>query len=348
MRNSRFLVVLALIALLGMAAYAWSLKQRIARSSPVAGHNDSPKDDVLAAYKQMEKAVQAGDGNLYLSLQSQKKLNEVDQQAQEQFRKGFPANPSVRYEVLGVRTRDDHAAVLGKITDPRSTAPQYYLVKFVLEMGSWKIAEDLTDGDPIDTSALDAAVPPKDGAFSRSGSPWNEVPYAATNTERFKKNEINWEMRATMDESFLYIRLEAKAPLPAPGTEIAPEVAKSFRGVPSAPESMVIKTGAGKQFGLQVSDNPLTRATFDENGRAISNRYFMEYLLFLRNAAHEVLFSDGTKDSFDPLIAVEERFVDVKIPLRCLGIDAADSKIEITDANSVPKILSYQVSRFSR
>jgi len=60
---------------------------------------------VLATFKLLEKAVQTGDGNLYLSLQSQKKLEKTDKQAQEQFRKGFAADPSVRYEALDVRTR---------------------------------------------------------------------------------------------------------------------------------------------------------------------------------------------------------------------------------------------------
>lgn len=350
MRNSRLLfalVAFVLIAVLGVAAYAWFSKEGSARSSDLAAGDESAKDGVLAAYRQLEKAVQTGDGNLYLSLQSQKKLHEVNGEALEQFRKGFTADPSVRYEVLGVRTRDVHAAVLGRITDSTSAAPQYYLAKFVLEKGAWKIAQDLTDGEPIDTSALEAAVPPKDGAFSRAGSPWNKVPYATTNTKWFKEKEINWKMQATQDESFLYIRFEAKAPLPAPSTEIAPDEAKSFKGIPSMPDIMVIKTGAGKQFELQVSDNPMTRATFDENGRATSNRYFMEYSFTLRNAARERLFSDGTKDSFDPLIAAEERFVDVRIPLKCLSVDAANSNIEITEADSLSKILPYQVSRLS-
>jgi hypothetical protein len=347
MRNSRFLV-LGLTAVLSVAACAWFLNDRKTGSPVLSGHSDTGRDDVLVTYKQMEKAVQTGDGNLYLSLQSQKKLNALDKQTREQFRKGFSANSSVRYEVLGSKSREDHAAVLGRIIDANGAAPYYYLVKFELENGNWKIADDRMDQDPIDASALDAAVPPKDGFFLRSRSPWNKVPYASMNTKRFKEAELAWKLQATKDESFLYLRFEAAVPLPAPDSEITGGDAKSFKGVLPAPDSMVIKMGAGKEFGLQVADNPVTRATFGENGRATSNRYFMNYSFSLRNAAHEVLFSDDTNDSFDPLIAVEDRFITVKVPLRCLGIDAADSTIEIAEANSVAKILPYQVGRFSQ
>jgi len=170
--------------------------------------------------------------------------------------------------------------VLGKITDSNSAAPQYYLVKFVLENGSWKIAQDELSEKPIDPSALEAAVPAKDGAFTRAGSPWNKIPYSSANTKWFKENEIDWKMQGTQDESFLYIRFEAKIPLPTPGTEIPPDDAKAFKtGAPSAPGAMVIKTAGGKGFNLQIADNPMTRATFDESGRATSNRYFVEYSL---------------------------------------------------------------------
>jgi len=337
MKISRLLVALALSAVIGAAAFVWFSKQSRERALFAdTGSADQKPDDVIDAYKQLEQAVRTGNGKLYLSMQSQKRLAA---RGQAQAPDG-PADPSVRYAILGVRRRDDLAAVLGKITDSRGGAPQFYLVKFMKENSSWKVADDLISDQPMDASVLYAAVPPVDGSFVRAGSPWGQLPDAATNP-RFTASGIKWNLRATRDESFLYVRFEARIPLPAPDTELS-----KSESTPQAPDSMIIKTGAGKQFGLQVADNPTTRATFGEDGRATSNRFFMQYSFSLRNAAHDDLFSEGTGNSIAPLINVEQQFVTVKIPLKCLGIDSTDSTIEISEANSIAKILPYPVSPF--
>ncbi|HXH50594.1 MAG TPA: hypothetical protein VNM47_14735 [Terriglobia bacterium] len=273
-------------------------------------------------------------------------MGEAGEKFIQQLSKGFPPDPSVRYTLIGVRIRNDHAAVLGKITRSTSSAPQYYLGKLVLEKGAWKIAEDLLDQRPIDASALEAAIPPVGGAFSHSGSPWKKVPYAGINTKWFKENQIDWKLQATADESFLYIRFESKTPLPAPGTEI-PRTDKA-EGIPPSPNVMVIRTAGGKNFSLVLSSNPMTRATFDEAGRATSNRFFVQYSFALKNPAGATLFSDSTRDTFDPLIAVQDRFLDPRLPLKCLSVETAGSSIEIKEANSLAKILPYQVATFLR
>jgi len=206
----------------------------------------------------------------------------------------------------------------------------------------------MTDTDRIDTSALEAAVPARDGAFSRVGFPWANIPYATNNSKWFKENDILWKMQATQDESFLYIRFEAKASLPTPGMELPAEDVKSFKGIPAAPDSLAIETAEGKKFELQVADNPMTRSTFDESGRATSNRYFMEYSFIVRNPNRDSLFSDETKDSFEALTAVQDRDIDIKLPLKALGINPVSSAVEIVETNSLAKLLPYQVGRFSQ
>ena len=127
---------------------------------------------------------------------SQKKIEEAkNTQLLEQLRQGFPADPSVRYELRGMKTRGDHAAILGKIVSS-NRPPQYHLVKFILENGSWKIVEEDLNSNPMDPSALEAAVPPQDGAFARAGSPWDKVPYASENTKWFKEDQIGWKLKA--------------------------------------------------------------------------------------------------------------------------------------------------------
>ena len=317
--------------------------------SLAAATDGRSKDAVIAIYKLQEKAVQTGDGNLYFSLRSRQKLEELgDKQAQEQLRKQFAGDPSVRYELDAVKMSGDHAALLGRIKYATSAGPQFYQAKFVFEDGSWKIADDKISGEPINIVALEAALPPKDGAFIRLGSPWDKVPYAGTNGERFKESQIDWKMQATVDESFLYIRFASRTSLPPAGSEIEAEAAKSLKGMPSAPDSMIIKTGAGKEFELQVAANPMTRGTFDASGHAASNRYFAQYSLTLRDRAGNDLFSDGTSDSFAPLIGVQDQYLEVKLPLKCLGISSAPPPIEIREVNSLAKILPYSVLSVTR
>jgi hypothetical protein len=99
-------------------------------------------------------------------------------------------------------------------------------------------------------------------------------------------------MQATRDESFLCIRFEARVPLPTPGKEVYEDnsvLGKPVRdGGPSAPSTMKIKiSGArsGQEFNFQTGDAVQTRATFDEKGHATGNRFFVDYMLTLRDSA---------------------------------------------------------------
>src|SRR5262245_10445062 len=99
----RYFLVLA-IALVSKPMV--QVRPRAAQSgAPAAASvgNESSNEALLATYKLLEKAMQTGDGDLYLSVHSQVKLDQTDKQAQERFRKGFPADPSVRYEVIAVK-----------------------------------------------------------------------------------------------------------------------------------------------------------------------------------------------------------------------------------------------------
>ncbi|HET9179715.1 MAG TPA: hypothetical protein VFQ24_15275 [Terriglobia bacterium] len=342
-QNRLFAFVLILV--LATPVHSWSSKGRSETPPVPATRDNSSRNAVVAVFRSLEKSEQTGNGKLYLSVQSRRKLDEAGEKFIQQFSKGFPPDPAVRYTLMGVRIRNGHAAVLGKITRSTSPAPQYYLGKLVLEKGSWKIAEDLLDQEPIGASALEAAIPPEGGAFSRSGSPWSKVPYAAINAKWFKPSEVEWELQATTDESFVYVRFEARAPLPTPGAELPAKA--TLKEIPPSPNVMVIRTPNGKNFSIILSSNPMTRATFDEAGRATSNRFFVQYSFTVKNAAGATLFSGSTRDTFDPLIAMHDRFLDLRLPLKSLSVEGPGSGMEIREANSLAKILPYQVGRFS-
>lgn len=335
-----------------------ALQNKGADAPSPAAQADSPQqseDAVRAAFTLFEKAVHEGDAALWFSLQSGKALAQIDDAQKDSFRKFFHASPEIHYVPLAVRANASHGIVSCRIDRSSPTTPGYEIMKFVQENGAWKIDEESFSDSAPDPRALSALLPPSDGAFIRAGSRWTSVPYAEANTKFFKDDELDWKMQATRDESFLYIRFEAKAPLPAPGKEVYEDNSapgKPVRdGGPPPPPIMKIKinSGSGEQeLNFQANDAVQTRATFDEKGHAASNRFFVDYMLTLRDGADTVIFSNDTNDTFSPLVAVNDRFLNLKIPLKSLGLEKMSSpKIEIEEANSLAKILPYQVAQDS-
>jgi hypothetical protein len=306
----------------------------------------SPQEDaVLAAYKLIEKAVRNGDGDLWLRLQDRKTLTEMGADGQEKMRRGVRARPSIRYNPVAVRVKNDEAVVIGRALD------QYHTILFRLENGTWKIDQEKWSNVPIDSAVLFAILPPDPGAFARAGSPWQNVPYASRNSKYFKPEEVLWKLQATYDESFLYIRIEAERQFPAHGTEIAADAAKRIdTGAPRGWPVMEIVTKAPPaEFRFRITDVISSWSTFDSSGKANSIRYFVAYSFIVDRQGDQNLFDNNTGDPSSRLLAVHEQFIDMKIPLKVLGVDGVVRPgIEIADANSANKFLPYQVSRFSR
>lgn len=313
-----------------------------------------PEDAIKAAVGQLEKAVQTGDGALWLSLQSTKRLSEMNDTQQAEFKKSVRAAPDYHYVPQTVRASANHGIASCRV-GRSDNSMQYEVIKFVQEDRAWKIEEEGMSDSLPDPRGLSALLPPADGAFLRAGSPWPRVPYAAANVKFFKDAEFDWKLQATADESFLYLRFEARAPLPAPGKEIFADHSAPGGpvrdGGPPPPPIMKIKLAGktgGQEFTVQASDTVQTRSTFDPNGKANSNRFFVDYTLTLWSGKDAVVLTNDTNDTFSPLVAVHDRFLDLKIPLTGLGLATGDSPaIAIEEANSFAKILPYQVGRSS-
>jgi len=314
------------------------------------------QDAVLAAYQLRGKALREGDGALWLNLQSRETRDKMSPEQKAAMAR-FPAQPGAQFVALASAATSRQGAVIGRIDGSTQTF-RYEVVKYALEDGGWKIVAESLSESPIDSRSLSAILPPADGAFTRGGSPWANVPYAELNTKRFKDSELEWRMRATSDESFLYVRWEAKVTLPASGAEMHanPAMKSSVTsGGPSSPPVMQIRvTGSGinpqaQDFSFQSSEVTQTKATFGEDGKATSNRFFVVYQLALRDHADEVIFDNDSEDTFTRLISPEERFLDVKIPLKSIGLDGKNpATIDLKEANSLSKILPYHVQPFSR
>jgi hypothetical protein len=286
----------------------------------------SPDDQVLALYKQMEKAEQSGDANAWVGLWSRESASNA-----EKMRPYLRPRPDAHYTMSKTFVQGDEAALLGQIGKD-----QFLSMRLVKEDGRWKIKDQVFSDKAFPADSVYATIPPAAGAFERAGAPWQNVAPAFDKAEAARRG---WQVRATYDESFLYIRIESSTPIPAPGSQAE----KPPMGWP------VMKVGVSGvgEFVLHATANIGDQATFDESGRANSHRHFVAYWLMLERA-DQMVFQATAGLQPDPLVQAGEHFFDVRVPLRTLGVaDAMRTKITIGDAQW-PKtaIFSLEVPQY--
>ena len=271
----------------------------------------SAENQVLAVYSQMEKAEQTGDASAFVGLWSRESASNA-----EKMRPYFRARPDAHYTSSKVLVQGDDAVLLGQIGKA-----QFLSMRLVKEDGLWKIKDQLWSETPYNADSVYAMIPPPPGAFERAGSPWQNAAPAFDGAEAAKKG---WQVRATFDESYLYIRIESPTPLPAPGS--------TLQRPPSGWPVMKIGVAGGAEFVLYDSADIGDQATFDKSGRADSHRPFVAYSLRLERGGQPVFQVTAGLDPA-PLVRVADRFFDVRVPLRTMGVtDASRTKITIGDA----------------
>jgi hypothetical protein len=269
------------------------------------------EDQVLAVYKQMEKAEQTGDANAFVGLWSRETVANA-----EKMRPYFRARPDAHYTSSRVFIQGDDAVLLGQIGEE-----QFLGMRLVKEDGLWKIKDQVWSQQPYAADSVYAMIPPPAGAFKRAGAPWQNIAPAFNPAEAAKHG---WQVRATYDESFLYLRIESSEPVPAPGSQ-------AEKPPMGWPVMKVGVSGAG-EFVLHATANIGDQATFDEHGRANSHRPFVSYWLMLERADHVIFQANAGLDP-DPLIRAGDHSFEVRIPLRTMGVsDASRTKITIGDA----------------
>jgi hypothetical protein len=277
----------------------------------IACRAQSPEDQVLAVYRQMEKALQSGDADTFIGLWSRESSQDL-----EKMRPAIHPRPDLYYTMSKVYVQGDQAVLLGQYGKD-----EFLSIRFVKEDGRWKIADQAFSGNAYPAEAVYAMLPPAAGAFERAGAPWRNVAPALDNVAGAKQG---WQVRSTYDESFLYIRIESSTPMPAPGTpaETPPM---------GWPVMKVGVSGVG-EFVLHANANIGDHATFDKSGRANSHRHYVAYWLMLERA-DKMIFQAWAGLDPSPLIQAGDRFLDVRVPLRTMGVtDASHTKISIGDA----------------
>jgi hypothetical protein len=274
----------------------------------------------------MEKAQQSGDANTWVGLWSRESAANA-----EKMRPYLRPRPDVHYTSSRVFVRGDEAALLGQYGKD-----EFLSMRFVKEDGRWKIKDQAFSDKAYHADSVYAMIPPAAGAFERAGSPWQNIAPAFDTAEAAKHG---WQVRATYDESFLYVRIESSMPIPAPGSQAE----KPPMGWP------VMKVGVSGvgEFVLRATANIGDQATFDESGRANSHQHYVAYWLMLERA-DQMIFQAWAGLEAHPLVQAGDHVLDVRVPLRTMGVaDAGRTQITIGDAQW-PKtaIFSLAVPQF--
>lgn len=270
-----------------------------------------PEDQVLAVYRQMEKAEQSGDANAWVGLWSRESASNA-----EKMRPYLRPRPDAHYTSSKTFVQGDEAVLLGQ-----NGKDQFLSMRFVKEDGRWKIKDQFFSDKAYPAESVYAMIPPAAGAFERAGAPWQNVAPAFDKADAAKHG---WQVRATYDESFLYIRIESSTPIPAPGSPAE----KPPMGWP------VMKVGVSGvgEFVLHATANIGVQETFDESGHANGHRHYVAYWLMLERAG-QMIFQAWADLHPNPLVQAGDNFFDVRVPLRTMGVaDATHTKITIGDA----------------
>jgi len=303
----------------------------------IKARTGTPESTVIQIYELLEKSLRTGDGKLWLELRSQTVLDEMTEDRKRSLEEDLPPQPNVHLHLSSVVVQTDAAAVFGKFVGEGGDS-QFHAVQFVLENGTWKILKETLAEGPIHQASF---LPPQGGAFTREGFPWSDVPYA----EVVPGIGETWATQAVYDESFLYLRFEGDLDLPSVGEEVADQIVPSLPLMPLAEIEVVPSQSGGRpgnRFTVTIADVTTQRPIFDETGKALSTRYFMNYSLALQDEEGEVIFYDFA-DSLDRLIAVDGRSIEVKIPGDSLGPDNADvARVILHDR--MGRFLPYEVS----
>jgi hypothetical protein len=325
------------------------LEQSMTGSDADGAKPAATEQSVVAAYKKMEEADRKGDAEAWFSLRDKKTLESMSPAVKDAIRKGGRKRPAVRYEPVTVRVRNDRAVLIGKVTDPAAGTTQYQSVVFVVEDSAWKISREQWSETPIDPFVLYGLLPPESGAFIRAGLPWKRIAYATVNTEIVGKKEVTWKMQAVFDESFLYIRYEWPTEIPQPGAKLKPELGAAGKtGGPPPPPAMEIKLrGLGAEYDSGQHD--MSVSVTDVVSTGSGGHFSVNYSMAVKKVAGEDVFEYlSANDSVGHLLAVQDRFIDLRIPLGGLGpTDHAAVSTTLEEAGTVLHVLPYKVELFS-
>jgi hypothetical protein len=173
---------------------------------------------------------------------------------------------------------------------------------------------------------------------------------------RFVREDSHWKIRDQVFSDKAYPAESVYAVIPpaagafdragAPWQNVATAFSQAEVPPMGWPVMKIAVSGVG-EFALHASANIGDDATFEENGRANDHRHYVAYWLLLERA-NRMIFQTWAGLHPDPLIQAAGNALDLRVPLRAMGIaDSRQTKIVIGDAQG-PKsaIFSLEAQQY--
>ena len=188
-------------------------------AAALAAQNRSTEEQgVLVAYRQMEEADRHGDGRLWFSLRDRKTLDSMHARVREMILKG--GRPAIGQIRRAGRKSSRHPSRSCRQSDRR--AKRHHSVRHSPVQGRRQPLESCqgtVERQALGSFCSVSLVSTGGRRISARRLALERDPVRHTKPPCTGKSEMPWKVQATMDESFLYLRFEANAPLLAPGAK---------------------------------------------------------------------------------------------------------------------------------
>ena len=112
---------------------------------------------------------------------------------------------------------------------------------------------------------------------------------------------------------------------------------------------MRIKSAGANEYAISVSSLVSTAPAVDSKGRPAGDRYSVAYTLSVKNSLDQEVFQSMLGEASSSfLLAVRDRFIDVRIPLAGLGFQPqAKPGIDLEEADAVMRVFPYHVEAYA-
>lgn len=255
-------------------------------------HSDKAVKSTMENYI---KALKNGDGKAFVNLHS--KVNRQNF-PEEIMSKGLPPRTDIDdFKVDDIVLRKKTAGIFGHMVKNGKPETDEEALFLVLEDGEWKIDHQKGANEPQNRAAF---VPPDSGKFMDGGMKWPAI----------APGHKPYQIQATIDESFLYIRVLYHKPIP--------EINAALSGDPPRPPDVnprkLLITDTQKNASHEVVLDSTVKTRFS-NGK---NTFVLGYSLSLNDPEFKNVFSTFAGDE-NQLFAISAKEAVIKIPLETMN-----------------------------
>jgi hypothetical protein len=250
---------------------------------------------VKGVFEKVHAAIKAGNGQLALEMRSRESLSQFTD-GDRAFWLRMRPNPNYAPELASVSLRSRIAGVYYTMKDSHGGL-NYGFDFFLLEDGQWKLHLTRVESHPPDELARAFWLPPDTAPFIEGGEDWSKIEVMPT-------GDPDWNVQATNDSVFLYIRFIHATDLPLSGSMVTGE---------PHPSEMIYTPGVS--VGSSRIRDGIRFSVGEGIGTRIAkpkNQCFANYSLTFRRGRDESF--SGNADTSAGVLRILGRWIDVRIP----------------------------------